>query len=73
MVLPLHKDILLLLLMNSQHVSVQTGQHQLIVEEYKNGDGTHMNYNNNTTFLLVKIGSDPNLIYTHSLIELSPS
>jgi aspartate ammonia-lyase len=56
-VLPLHKQILLLI--NSQHVSVQKGQHQVIVEEYKNGDGTHMNYNASITFLLVKIASDP--------------
>jgi hypothetical protein len=55
-VLPLHKQILLLI--NSQYVSVQTGQHQVIVEQYKHGDGTHINYKAIITFLLVKTGSD---------------
>jgi hypothetical protein len=42
--LPSRKQMLLLI--NSQHVSVQIGHHhQVILEEYTNGDGIHINYN----------------------------
>jgi hypothetical protein len=47
------------LLISSQHVSVQIGNHQVILEEYTNDDGIHINYIATIDFLLVKIWSFP--------------
>jgi hypothetical protein len=46
------------LLTNSQHVSAQIGHHQVVLEEYINGDGIHTTNNASVHFLLVKIESD---------------
>jgi hypothetical protein len=61
-VLPSHKEMFLLI--NSQHISAQIGHRQAILEEYTNDDGQRINYNSSITFLLFKIVSDPNTIYT---------
>jgi hypothetical protein len=54
--LPSHKQMFLFI--SSQHVSDQTGHHQVMVEEYTNSDGIFINNNASVKFLLVKIGSD---------------
>jgi hypothetical protein len=41
--LPSHKRMFLLI--DSQHVSVQLGHHQVILEDYTNGDGIGINEN----------------------------
>lgn len=48
----------IILLTNSQHVSDQIGYHQVILEEYINGDGIHINYDGTTEVFKIKIGSD---------------
>jgi hypothetical protein len=35
---------------NSQHISAQTGHHQVILEEYANNDGTNIKYNASINF-----------------------
>jgi hypothetical protein len=50
--LPLQKQISII---NSKDVSVKSGRHQVILEEYKNGDAIHINYNAITKFMLVYI------------------
>jgi hypothetical protein len=54
--LPSHRQMFLLI--NSQHVSAQIGHHQVILEEYTNGDAIFINYSASVKCLLVKIGSD---------------
>jgi hypothetical protein len=44
---------------NPQQFSAQTGHHPMIIDEYANGDGIHINYIASIKFLLVKIGLDP--------------
>jgi hypothetical protein len=51
--------------MFSQHVSAHIDHHRVIIEEYTNGDGIHINYNDSITLLLVKIESHPTHCYIH--------
>jgi hypothetical protein len=46
-------------LVTNSHVSAHISHHQMILEEYTNGDGINMNNNAGIYFLLVKIGSAP--------------
>lgn len=47
---------IILLLINSQHISAQIGHDHVILEEYTNDDEIHVNYNANIKFFLVKLG-----------------
>jgi hypothetical protein len=47
------------LLYSLQNISAPTGHHQMIVEEYTNGDGIDIHYNPSKKYLSVKILWDP--------------
>jgi hypothetical protein len=58
-VLPTYTHTQMLLVNNSQHVSAQIIHHQVVLEEYTNGDGILTNDSTIITFLFVKICSEP--------------